>query len=160
MTSIVDFVQPLLAGEDLGFERAKGVLDVIFKGEVPEVQVAALLTALRIKKVTAGEIAGLATSLRSHSRRVEVGIDPLVDTCGTGGGAVKTCNVSTGAALVAAGAGVAVAKHGNRGITSRCGSADVLEALGVKIEVPAEVVVRCIREACIGFMYAPPSILP
>ncbi len=155
MTSIVDFVQPLLAGEDLGFERAKGVLDVIFKGEVPEVQVAALLTALRIKKVTAGEIAGLATSLRSHSRRVEVGIDPLVDTCGTGGGAVKTCNVSTGAALVAAGAGVAVAKHGNRGITSRCGSADVLEALGVKIEVPAEVVVRCIREACIGFMYAP-----
>jgi anthranilate phosphoribosyltransferase len=155
MTSIVDFVQPLLAGQDLGFDRAKGVLDVIFEGQVPEVQVAALLPALRTKKVTAPEIAGLATSLRSHALRVEAGVDHLLDTCGTGGGTVKTCNVSTGAALVAAGAGVHVAKHGNRGITSRCGSADVLEALGVKIDAPGPVVGRCIREARIGFMFAP-----
>ena len=155
MATIIDFLNPLLAGKDLGFEQAKGVLDVIFEGQVPEAQVAALLTALRMKKVTASEIAGLATSLRTHAVQVRTGIDNLVDTCGTGGGAVKTCNVSTGAALVAAGAGVTVAKHGNRGITSRCGSADVLEALGVKIDATSEGVARCIREAHIGFMFAP-----
>ena len=155
MATIIDFLNPLLAGKDLSFEQAKGVLDVIFEGQVPEVQVAALLTALRMKKATASEIAGLATSLRTHAVQVRTGIDNLVDTCGTGGGAVKTCNVSTGAALVAAGAGVTVAKHGNRGITSRCGSADVLEALGVKIDAAPEVVGRCIREAHIGFMFAP-----
>jgi len=155
MATIIDFLNPLLAGQDLGFDRAKAVLDAIFEGQVPEAQVAALLTALRAKGVTAPEIAGLATSLRSHANRVQVEIDDLVDTCGTGGGAVKTCNVSTGAALVAAGAGVYVAKHGNRGITSKCGSADVLEALGVKIDAAPEVVARCIREAHIGFMFAP-----
>jgi anthranilate phosphoribosyltransferase len=155
MATIIDFLNPLLAGKDLGFDQAKAVLDAIFEGQVPEVQVAALLTALRTKRVTAPEIAGLATSLRSHANRVQAGIDDLVDTCGTGGGTVKTCNVSTGAALVAAGAGVYVAKHGNRGITSKCGSADVLEALGVKIDATPEVVARCIREAHIGFMFAP-----
>jgi anthranilate phosphoribosyltransferase len=155
MTSIVEFIQPLLAGRDLGFDQARGVLDVIFEGQVPEVQVAALLTALQTKKACAPEIAGLATSLRSHAVKVQTGVADLVDTCGTGGGKVKTCNVSTGAALVAAGAGVYVAKHGNRGITSRCGSADVLEALGVKIDAPSEVVARCVREARIGFMFAP-----
>jgi len=155
MATIINFLNPLFAGKDLGFDQAKGVLDVIFEGQVPEVQVAALLTALRMKKVTAPEIAGLATSLRSHAVKVQVGIDKLVDTCGTGGGTVKTCNVSTGAALVAAGAGVHVAKHGNRGITSRCGSADVLEALGIKIDAAPETIARCIREAHIGFMFAP-----
>jgi anthranilate phosphoribosyltransferase len=155
MATIIDFLNPLLAGKDLGFDQAKAVLDAIFEGQVPEAQVAALLTALRTKRVTAPEIAGLATSLRSHANRVQAGIDDLVDTCGTGGGTVKTCNVSTGAALVAAGAGVYVAKHGNRGITSKCGSADVLEALGVKIDATPEVVARCIREAHIGFMFAP-----
>jgi anthranilate phosphoribosyltransferase len=155
MATIIEFLNPLLAGKDLSFDQARAVLDAIFEGQVPEVQVAALLTALRTKRVTASEIAGLATSLRSHANRVQTGIDDLVDTCGTGGGTVKTCNVSTGAALVAAGAGVSVAKHGNRGITSKCGSADVLEALGVKIDAAPEVVARCIQEAHIGFMFAP-----
>ncbi len=155
MATIIEFLNPLLAGRDLTFDQSKAVLDAIFEGQVPEAQVAALLTALRTKRITAPEIAGLATSLRSHANRVQTGIGDLVDTCGTGGGAIKTCNVSTGAALVAAGAGVYVAKHGNRGITSQCGSADVLEALGVKINAAPEVVARCIQEAHIGFMFAP-----
>lgn len=155
MATINEFLNPVLAGRDLGFDQARAVLDVVFEGQVHEAQIAALLAALRTKGVTGAEIAGLATSLRSHANRVQVGNSDLVDTCGTGGGAVKTCNVSTGAALVAAGAGVHVAKHGNRGITSRCGSADVLEGLGVKIDAEPEVVARCIQEAHIGFMFAP-----
>jgi len=155
MAAIGEFLNIVLAGRDLGFDQARAALDAIFAGEVPDVQVAALLAALRTKGVTAPEIAGLATSLRSHANTVQVGIRDLVDTCGTGGGAVKTCNVSTGAALVAAGAGVYVAKHGNRGITSKCGSADVLEALGVKIDPGPDVAARCIREAHIGFLFAP-----
>jgi len=110
---------------------------------------------MRVKGPTAPELAGLAKSLRSHAVAVKVDIDNLVDTCGTGGGAIKTCNISTAAAIVAAGAGVYVAKHGNRGITSKCGSADVLEQLGVKIDASAQTVAECIKEAHIGFMFAP-----
>jgi anthranilate phosphoribosyltransferase len=100
-------------------------------------------------------LAGLAKSLRSHAVAVKCDVDNLVDTCGTGGAAIKTFNVSTAAALVAAGAGVYVAKHGNRGITSECGSADVLEELGVKIDASVDTVAECIRQAHIGFMFAP-----
>jgi anthranilate phosphoribosyltransferase len=131
------------------------LLDVVFEGEVPEAQIAAFLTAMRIKGATAQEVAGLAQSLRSHAVRVEPGIDNLVDVVGTGGAAVKTFNVSTAAALVAAGAGVYVAKHGNRAITSKCGSADVLAELGVRTDPGPDVVAECIREARIGFMFAP-----
>jgi anthranilate phosphoribosyltransferase len=131
------------------------LLDVVFEGEVPEAQIAAFLTAMRIKGATAQEVAGLAQSLRSHAVRVEPGIDNLVDVVGTGGAVVKTFNVSTAAALVAAGAGVYVAKHGNRAITSKCGSADVLAELGVRIDPGPDVVAECIREAHIGFMFAP-----
>jgi len=108
-----------------------------------------------MKRATSGEIAGLAQSLRDHAVRVPVHFEHMIDTCGTGGATVKTFNISTTSALVAAGAGAYVAKHGNRGITSRCGSADVLEELGVKIDPGPEVVARCIREAHIGFMFAP-----
>ncbi len=139
----------------MSFEQATSLLDVIFEGQVPEVQIAAFLTAMRAKKATAPELAGLAKSLRSHAVAVKVDVDNLVDTCGTGGGSIKTLNISTAAAIVAAGAGVYVAKHGNRGITSKCGSADVLEELGVKIDAGAETVAECIRQAHIGFMFAP-----
>ncbi len=155
MAGITEYIKTLLEGEDLSFEQATSLLDVIFEGEVPEAQVAAFLTAMRVKGPKAPELAGLAKSLRSHAVAVKVDIDNLVDTCGTGGGAIKTCNISTAAAIVAAGAGVYVAKHGNRGITSKCGSADVLEQLGVKIDPGPEIVAECIKEAHIGFMFAP-----
>ncbi|NIP28823.1 MAG: anthranilate phosphoribosyltransferase [Phycisphaerae bacterium] len=155
MAVITEYIQPLLQGESLSFEQATSLLDIIFEGEVPEVQIAAFLTAMRAKGATAPELAGLAKSLRDHAVSVKVDIDNLVDTCGTGGAAIKTCNISTASAIVAAGAGVYVAKHGNRGITSKCGSADVLEELGVKIDASADVVADCIREAHIGFMFAP-----
>ena len=154
MTAITEYIEILLDGKDLSFEQAGELLDVIFEGDVPEVQIAAFLTAMRAKGVTAPELAGLAGSLRDHAVQV-TGVDNLVDTCGTGGGKIKTCNISTAAAIVAAGAGVHVAKHGNRGITSKCGSADVLEALSVKIDASEDVVAQCIQQAGIGFMFAP-----
>jgi len=155
MATITEYIKQLIEGEDLSFEQATSLLDIVFEGQVPEAQIAAFLTAMRIKGPTAAELAGLAKSLRNHAVRVKVDIENLVDTCGTGGGAIKTSNISTAAAIVAAGAGVYVAKHGNRGITSGCGSADVLEQLGVKIDASAEVVSECIRQAHIGFMFAP-----
>jgi anthranilate phosphoribosyltransferase len=155
MATITEYTEPLLRGENLTFEQAGKVLDIIFEGQVPEVQIAAFLSAMRCKLATAAELAGLAKSLRAHAVKVDAGIDNLVDTCGTGGAAVKTFNISTAAALVAAGAGVYVAKHGNRGITSKCGSADVLAALGVNIEMGPDIAARCIKEAGIGFMFAP-----
>ena len=155
MAAITEFIESLLTGKDLSFEESTQLLDIIFEGEVAEVQIAAFLTAMRAKGPTAAELAGLAKSLRNHAVAVKVDVDNLVDTCGTGGAAIKTFNISTASALVAAGAGVYVAKHGNRGITSSCGSADVLEALGVKIDASAETVAECIKEAHVGFMFAP-----
>src|SRR5688500_15010406 len=125
-------------------------------GEATPVQIAALLTALRIKGETPEEVAGVARALRRAMRRLDASDpDALVDTCGTGGGAVPTFNISTAAALLAAGAGVRIAKHGNRSFTSKCGSADVLEALGVPIEAPVETMARSLAEAGIVFMFAP-----
>jgi anthranilate phosphoribosyltransferase len=155
MATIIDYIKPLLKGESLSFEQATHLLDVVFEGEVPEPQIAAFLTAMHIKGPTAQEVAGLAKSLRSHAVKVEPDIENVIDVVGTGGAAVKTFNVSTASALVAAGAGVHVAKHGNRAITSQCGSADVLAELGVKIDPGPDVVAECIREARIGFMFAP-----
>jgi anthranilate phosphoribosyltransferase len=155
MATITEYIKQLMQGKSLSFQQAESLLDIIFEGQVPEAQIAAFLTAMQIKKAGAEELAGLAKSLRKHAVPVKVGIDNLVDTCGTGGGLVKTCNVSTAAAIVAAGAGVYVAKHGNRGITSKCGSADVLEELGVKIDASADTVSECIKQAHIGFMFAP-----
>jgi len=155
MATITEYIKQLLRGESLSFEQAEGLLDIIFEGEVPDAQIAAFLTAMQVRKPRPQELAGLAKSLRKHAVPVRVDVDNLVDTCGTGGGAVKGCNVSTAAAIVAAGAGVYVAKHGNRGITSKCGSADVLEQLGVKIDASADTVAECIKQAHIGFMFAP-----
>ena len=155
MAGITEYIELLLKGENLSFEQATNLLDIIFEGEISEVQIAAFLTAMRIKGATAAELAGLARSLRQHAVKVETGIENMVDVVGTGGAAVKTFNVSTAAAIVAAGAGVYVAKHGNRAITSKCGAADVLEELGVKIDPGADVVAECIKQAHIGFMFAP-----
>ncbi len=155
MANITKYLEIILDGGDLTFEKAKELQDIIFDGEVSEVQIAAFLAAMRMKRATSSEIAGLAQSLRDHAGPVRAGIDNLIDTCGTGGATVKTFNISTGAAIVAAGAGAYVAKHGNRGITSKCGSADVLEELGVNIDPGPDIVAECIREAHIGFMFAP-----
>ena len=155
MATIIEYIEPLLQGKSLSFEQAASLLDIVFEGQVSEVQIAAFLTAMRAKGVTAAELAGLAKSLRKHAVAVNVDVDNLVDTCGTGGAAIKTFNISTTSALVAAGAGVYIAKHGNRGITSSCGSADVLAELGVKIDAAAEIVAECIKQAHIGFMFAP-----
>jgi anthranilate phosphoribosyltransferase len=155
MATITEYLEVLLNGEDLTFDQAKALQDQIFEGEVSEVQIAAFLAMMRMKRATSAEIAGLARSLRDHAVPVNIGIDNLVDTCGTGGAIVKTFNISTAAGLVAAGAGAYVAKHGNRGITSKCGSADVLEELGVNIAPGPEIVGECIRQAHIGFMFAP-----
>jgi anthranilate phosphoribosyltransferase len=155
MATITEYLEVLLDGKDLTFEQAKALQNRIFEGEVTEVQIAAFLAMMRMKHAASAEIAGLAQSLRDHAVPVNVGIDNLVDTCGTGGAVIKTFNISTAAGLVAAGAGAYVAKHGNRGITSKCGSADVLDELGVKIDPGPDAVAECIREAHIGFMFAP-----
>ncbi len=155
MAKITEYLEILLEGKDLTFEQAHKLLDIVFDGDVADVQIAAFLAAMRAKKASSEEIAGLASSLRAHAVRVNPGVENLIDTCGTGGAALKTFNISTAAALVAAGAGAKVAKHGNRGITSKCGSADVLLELGVNIAPGTELVEKSIREAGIGFMFAP-----
>ena len=155
MANITEYLEVILDGKDLSFDQARSLLDTVFEGGVPEVQIAAFLAMMRMKRATAEEIAGLASSLRNHAVPVKTGIDNMIDTCGTGGATIKTFNVSTAAALVAAGAGAYVAKHGNRAITSQCGSADVLAELGVKIDPGPEKVAQCITEAHVGFMFAP-----
>jgi anthranilate phosphoribosyltransferase len=155
MAKITEYLEILLEGNDLTFEQAKKLLDTIFEGEVPDVQIAAFLAAMRAKYASVSELAGLATSLREHAVKVDTGLDNLVDTCGTGGAKLKTFNISTASALVAAGAGAYIAKHGNRGITSKCGSADVLAELGVNIEAEPQIIAECIKQAHIGFMFAP-----
>ena len=150
LTKAIDTVA---GGADLPAEEAASVLSEIVDGNASEAQAAAFLIALRTKGETVGEIAGLARVLRERAVRVDAG-DGLVDTAGTGGGR-PTFNVSTTAAFIAAGAGCRVAKHGNRSATSQCGSADVLEALGGRIDVGVDVVEACIREIGFGFMFAP-----
>jgi len=155
MATIKKYLEVILEGKDLTIEQAEGLLDTIFEGAVPETQIAAFLAMMRMKNATPAEMAGLAKSLREHAVPLKIPADNLIDTCGTGGTAIKTFNVSTTVALVAAGAGAHVAKHGNRAITSKCGSADVLSKLGVKIDAPPDIVAECIEKARIGFMFAP-----
>jgi anthranilate phosphoribosyltransferase len=141
-------------GRHLTADHASAVLDEVMGGRASDVQTAAFLIALRAKGETVAELVGLARTMRRLAASVETSRDDLVDTAGTGGGP-STFNISTAAALVAAGAGCAVAKHGNRSNTSRCGSADLLEALGVRIELGPEAIARCIEEVGFGFMFAP-----
>ncbi len=148
-------LEKLAGGRDLTEEDARGVLLEIMGGRTGEAQTAAFLGALRVKGETAAEIVGMARAMSELVEKVEVDADVILDTCGTGGDHAGTFNISTAAALVAAGAGVTVAKHGNRSATSKCGSADVLEALGVAIDLPPAQVSRCIAACGIGFMFAP-----
>lgn len=146
----------LAAGETLGADEAAAAFTAVMEGEGTAAQMAALLMGLRVRGETAVEVAGAARALRGAMTRLETPApDALVDTCGTGGGAVGTFNISTAAALLAAGAGVRIAKHGNRSFTSKSGSADVLEALGVRIDVPVPRMRAVLDEAGIVFMFAP-----
>jgi anthranilate phosphoribosyltransferase len=147
-------IDALAARRDLSADEASQVLAEIMHGEVSETQIAAFLIALRTKGETVDEIAGLARTMRELAAHVPISRGDLLDTAGTGGGRT-TFNVSTTAALIAAGAGCAVAKHGNRSATSSSGSADLLEALGARIDLPPDAVARCIEEAGFGFMFAP-----
>ena len=141
--------------QHLSRAQASAAVDAMLEGRAPPAQIAALLVALRMKGETPEEIAGAVQALRSRVTRVEVSQDRLVDTCGTGGDGSQTFNISTAAAFVAAAGGARVAKHGNRAVTSKCGSADVLVALGVEVELTSEGVASCIEECGIGFLFAP-----
>jgi anthranilate phosphoribosyltransferase len=147
-------IDALASRRDLSADETAGVLSEIMHGEVSETQIAAFLIALRTKGETVDEIVGLASTMRALAVPVATAREDLLDTAGTGGGR-GTFNVSTTAALIAAGAGCAVAKHGNRSATSSSGSADVLEALGARIDLRPDGVARCIEEAGFGFMFAP-----
>ncbi|MCP4641631.1 MAG: anthranilate phosphoribosyltransferase [bacterium] len=151
---ITEAIGALVGGNDLTREQAAGAMQDLMRGEATQAQMGALLAALRVKGETVDEIAGFAETMRSMATRIETNRSPLVDTCGTGGDHSGTFNISTAAAFVVAGADVAVAKHGNRSASSKCGSADVLEALGVNIDVGPELVGRCIDEIGIGFLFA------
>lgn len=154
---ILTFVHKVVEGRSLTEFEAEAAMRALLAGESTPVLTAALLTALRMKGETVDELAGFARAMRDAARTVPIEdrYRPVLDTCGTGGTGTSTFNISTVAAFVVAGAGVRVAKHGNRSISSRCGSADVLEALGVRTAIEPEMVARAIREVGIGFLFAP-----
>jgi len=163
---ILDALHKVVDRRDLSADEACAAMEEMMSGRACDPQIAAFLTALRLKGETAAEITGFARAMRAHVCRIrvrgpaeraggETGGGRLVDTCGTGGDAAHTFNISTAAAFVVAGAGVQVAKHGNRSVSSRCGSADVMEALGVDLTLAPEQVGACIDEVGIGFLYAP-----
>jgi anthranilate phosphoribosyltransferase len=148
-------LQRVLDGRDLGRDESRSVMGEIMRGEATPAQIGGFLVALRAKGETADEIAGCAEAMRQHVLSVEPRRRDLVDTAGTGGDGASTINISTAAALVAAAAGAAVAKHGNRAVSSACGSADVLEALGFRLEQDAGRIARSIDELGFGFLFAP-----
>lgn len=153
---IKEAIEIIVGNQSLTMEQAAEVMEEIMSGEATPAQIAAFVTAFRVKGETVDEIVGLASVMRAKATPVQVS-PPVVDTCGTGGDSSFTFNISTGAAFVAAGAGLKVAKHGNRAMSSHCGSADVLESLGVKINLGAEAVAQCLEKVGIGFMFAPSS---
>jgi anthranilate phosphoribosyltransferase len=153
---IKEGIQKLVDGTDLSFSESQSVLREIMAGEATNAQIAAFLTALRMRGETVEELTAFARVMRENCIRIHPNVKGrLLDTCGTGGDRIKTFNVSTTAAFVIAGAGVAVAKHGNRSVTSKSGSADVLEHLGVNLSVEPEIVEKAIEQNGIGFMFAP-----
>ena len=151
---IQEVIQRLIVGQDLGRKEARAVMNQIMSGGATDSQIGAFLVALRIKGETVDEIAGCAQAMRENVTPIKTSRTDLIDTCGTGGDGSGTFNISTTVAFVACGAGLAVAKHGNRSISSACGSADVLAELGVNIEAAPEKVGECIDEAGIGFLFA------
>ncbi len=150
-----ELLEKLLERRDLTRAETIEAFDRIMNGKALPTQIAAFLTALRCKGEVVEEITGAAQSMRLHAVYIDPGGRPVIDTCGTGGDASGTFNISTAAAIVAAGAGVYVAKHGNRAVTSGCGSADVLQELGVNIDAAPEIVEECLHEIGLGFLFAP-----
>nr|WP_319492116.1 anthranilate phosphoribosyltransferase [uncultured Desulfobacter sp.] len=150
-----DYLNTIVSGKDLSQDQMAEMLDFIFSGRTTEAQVGAFMAALATKGETFEELAGAARAMRTKAVRVQTLAKKVIDTCGTGGDASGSFNISTTTAFVIAGAGVTVAKHGNRSITSKCGSADVLEQLGVNLSVDPEIVEEAINEIGIGFMFAP-----
>jgi len=152
---IRDAIARVVSGDDLTCDEAAAAMDIIMSGDATDAQIAAFIVALRLKGETVAEIAGCARVMRAKATSIEAPSPDVLDTCGTGGDSSGTFNISTAAALVAAGAGCCVAKHGNRSVSSSSGSADVLRELGVKLDVGPPVVERAMREAGIGFLFAP-----
>jgi anthranilate phosphoribosyltransferase len=150
-----NFLQKVMVGEHLTFSEAGQAMEEIMSGGAPAVQIAAFVTALRLRGETVEELAGFVTAMRQRSVKLSVADPDAIDTCGTGGDGAGTFNISTAAALIAAGAGATVVKHGGKGVSSACGSADVFAELGVRIDAPPDVVGRCVEEVGIGFCFAP-----
>lgn len=150
-----DILRRIMAREDLTEELMSRIMEVLFSGDATDAQIGAFLGALATKGETFEELAGAARTMRRKARRLQVLAPTVVDTCGTGGDGVGTFNISTTTAFVVAGCGVTVAKHGNRSISSKCGSADVLEVLGVKLDVHPEITEEALAEIGIGFLFAP-----
>jgi anthranilate phosphoribosyltransferase len=152
---IKNAISKVIEGVDLTKEEMVAVMNQIMTGGASDAQIGSFLTALRIKGETIDEITGAAIVMREKAVSVDAGSGPVVDTCGTGGDGVNTFNISTTAAFVVAGAGLTVAKHGNRAVSSASGSADVLKALGVNIEAEVATVEKCLKDIGIGFLFAP-----
>ena len=152
---IKDTIGKVVGGADLSCDEAAAAMDAIMSGEATDAQIAAFAVALRMKGETVDEITGCARGMREKATRIQAPSPDVLDTCGTGGDASGTFNISTAAALVSAAAGCCVAKHGNRSVSSSSGSADVLRELGVNIEADVPTVERCLRDAGIGFLFAP-----
>ena len=152
---IKEMISKIVENIDLSFEESKAVMEEIMEGEATEAQIASFITALRMKGETVDEITGCVSVMREKATHINVGNSIVVDTCGTGGDAKSTFNISTAAAFVVAGTGLKVAKHGNKASSSHCGSADVLKLLGVNVDAKTKVVEECIQKANIGFLMAP-----
>src|SRR5437763_1871803 len=155
--SLLPYIERVVERENLSAADAEAAMTTILRGESSHAQIASFVTALRMKGETVDEVAGFARAMRRMAAPVDAGLDgvALIDTCGTGGDRSDTFNISTVAAFVVAGAGVHVAKHGNRSISSKCGSADLLDAMGIHITLTPEQSARAIREVGIGFLFAP-----
>jgi len=155
MTVLTETLAKVVGGREIDDREAEAAMAEIMRGEATQAQIGAFLVALRMRGETVQEIEGFARAMRDNCIRIRSRHRDLVDTCGTGGDALDTFNISTGAALVAAAAGVPIAKHGNRSVSSECGSADVLMELGVRIDLEPEQVEACLDEVGIGFLFAP-----
>ena len=152
---IKEAVQKVVGGIDLTAEEARTVMNIIMSGEATDAQIGGFLVAMRLKGETVEEISSFTRVMREKATRIDAGSADVLDTCGTGGDSSHTFNISTVSAFVAAGAGITVAKHGNRSVSSKCGSADVLRELGINLDIPPEKVSECLQKVGIAFLFAP-----
>ncbi|MCB0282917.1 MAG: anthranilate phosphoribosyltransferase [Calditrichae bacterium] len=153
--NIKDAINRLVSRHNLSLEETHDVINSIMEGEATDAQIACFLTALRLKGETVAEISGAAKAMAAKAERFDISAENVVDTCGTGGDNLHTFNISTTAAIIAAGAGVKIAKHGNRSVSSKCGSADILKSLGVNIDIDVSKFVKVFNEIGLAFLFAP-----